>query len=135
MGKGDYAFGTNEGAVRLAGIQVKGRITDYRWRRDRFNAAILLGGHRCGRLAACQCISFPSVQHGDGGNPILVGIGKDYWNNRGANPLSVINSMLTFINPTGLQQNRLWSFIVLAVGWGYASLPRHETFTQEKYYA
>jgi ribose transport system permease protein len=123
-----YAIGNNEGAVRLAGIQVwQVRITAYMVAGVLGSISGILLAGRTGAvdLQLASAFLLPSVAAAViGGTSIFGGVGKYTGTILGALILSVLNSMLTFLNAGQAVQQMVYGFIVLALAWGYASLTR-----------
>lgn len=123
-----YAIGDNEVAVRLAGIQVwKTSVAAYALA-GLLGAVggILLGG-RNGAVDMQLASSFllPSIAAVViGGTSIFGGMGGYTGTILGVLILSVLNSMLTFLNVGQAIQQVVYGAIVLALAWGYASLTR-----------
>ncbi len=123
-----YAIGDNEGAVRLAGVRVwQVRIAAYALA-GLLGAigGILLGG-RNGTVDLRLANSFllPSIAAVViGGTSIFGGVGSYTGTILGALILSVLNSMLTFLNVGRAIQQVVYGVIVLALAWGYAGLTR-----------
>jgi ribose transport system permease protein len=123
-----YAIGNNEGAVRLAGIQVwQVRITAYMVAGVLGSISGILLAGRTGAvdLQLASAFLLPSVAAAViGGTSIFGGVGKYTGTILGALILSVLNSMLTFLNVGQAVQQMVYGLIVLALAWGYASLTR-----------
>ena len=123
-----YAIGNNEGAVRLAGIQVwQVRITAYLVAGVLGSISGILLAGRTGAvdLQLANAFLLPSVAATViGGTSIFGGIGKYSGTILGALILSVLNSLLTFLNAGQAIQQIVYGVIVLALAWGYASLTR-----------
>lgn len=123
-----YAIGDNEGAVALAGVRVwQVRIAAYALA-GLLGAigGILLGG-RNGTVDLRLANSFllPSIAAVViGGTSIFGGVGGYSGTILGALILSVLNSMLTFLNVGQAIQQVVYGLIVLALAWGYAGLTR-----------
>lgn len=123
-----YAIGDNEGAVRFAGVRVwQPRIAAYALA-GLLGAigGILLGG-RNGAVDMQLASSFllPSIAAVViGGTSIFGGMGGYTGTILGVLILSVLNSMLTFLNVGQAIQQIVYGAIVLALAWGYASLTR-----------
>lgn len=123
-----YAVGDNETAVRLAGVRV--------WlvRISAYAAAGLLGSiggillaGRTGAVDLQLATAFllPSVAAAViGGTSIFGGVGGYTGTILGALILSVLNSLLTFMNVGQAIQQVVYGAIVLALAWGYAGLTR-----------
>jgi ribose transport system permease protein len=123
-----YAIGDNEGAVRLAGVQVwQVRITSYVIA-GLLGAigGILLGGRNGSvDLQLAGAFLLPSIAAVViGGTSIFGGLGGYTGTILGALILSVLNSMLTFLNVGQAVQQVVYGAIVLALAWGYAGLTR-----------
>lgn len=123
-----YAVGDNEIAVRLAGVQVwQVRITAYTVA-GVFGSigGILLAG-RTGSvdLQLAGAFLLPSIAAVViGGTSTFGGVGGYTGTILGALILSVLNSMLTFLNAGQAIQQIVYGVIVLALAWGYASFAR-----------
>lgn len=124
-----YAIGNNEGAVRLAGIQVwQVRISAYILAGVLASVAGILLAGRTGAvdLQLASAFLLPSVAAAViGGTSIFGGVGEYTGTILGALILSVLNSMLTFLNAGQAVQQIVYGFIVLALAWGYSSLTRN----------
>jgi ribose transport system permease protein len=123
-----YAIGDNEGAVRLAGVRVwQVRMTTYMVA-GLLGAigGILLGGRNGSvDLQLAGAFLLPSIAAVViGGTSIFGGVGGYTGTILGALILSVLNSMLTFLNVGQAIQQVVYGAIVLALAWGYASLTR-----------
>ncbi len=123
-----YAIGDNEVAARLAGVQVwQVRITTYMVA-GLLGAigGILLGGRNGSvDLQLANAFLLPSIAAVViGGTSIFGGVGGYSGTILGALILSVLNSMLTFLNVGQAIQQVVYGTIVLALAWGYASLTR-----------
>ncbi len=123
-----YAIGDNEVAVRLAGVRVwQVRITAYMVAGMLGSVAGILLAGRTGAvdLQLANAFLLPSVAAAViGGTSIFGGVGKYEGTMLGALILSVLNSMLTFLNVGQAIQQMVYGVIVLALAWGYASLTR-----------
>lgn len=123
-----YAIGDNEIAVRLAGIRVwQVRITAYMLAGLLGSCAGILLAGRTGAvdLQLANAFLLPSVAAAViGGTSIFGGVGGYTGTILGALILSVLNSMLTFLNVGQGAQQMIYGSIVLALAWGYASLTR-----------
>ncbi|MBV7338995.1 ABC transporter permease [Chloroflexi bacterium TSY] len=121
-----YAVGDNEVAVRLAGVRVwQVRITAYIVAGVLASIAGLLLAGRTGAvdLQLANTFLLPSVAAAViGGTSIFGGVGGYVGTIIGALILSVLNSMLTFLNVGQDIQQVVYGAIVLALAWGYASL-------------
>lgn len=123
-----YAVGDNEGAVRLAGVRV------WQVRVSAYMAAGVLGSIGgillAGRTGAVDlqlagAFLLPSVAATViGGTSIFGGVGGYSGTILGALILSVLNSLLTFMNVGQAIQQVVYGVIVLALAWGYAGLTR-----------
>jgi ribose transport system permease protein len=123
-----YAIGDNEVAVRLAGVQV------WQVRVAAYMVAGLLGaiggmllGGRNGivDLQIGNAFLLPSIAAVViGGTSTFGGVGSYTGAVLGALILSVLNSMLTFLNVGQAIQQVVYGVIVLALAWGYAGLTR-----------
>jgi ribose transport system permease protein len=123
-----YAIGDNEVAVRLAGVRVwQVRLTSYMIA-GLLGAigGILLGGRNGSvDLQLANAFLLPSIAAVViGGTSIFGGAGGYAGTILGALILSVLNSMLTFLNVGQAIQQVVYGTIVLALAWGYASLTR-----------
>jgi ribose transport system permease protein len=123
-----YAIGDNEVAVRLAGVRVwQVRISAYTVAGVLGSIGGLLLGGRNGLVDLQLAGSFllPSIAAVViGGTSIFGGVGSYTGTILGALILSVLNSMLTFLNVGQAIQQVVYGTIVLALAWGYASLTR-----------
>ncbi|NJN80960.1 MAG: ABC transporter permease [Caldilineaceae bacterium] len=123
-----YAIGDNEVAVRLAGVRVSQvRITAYAVAGVLGSIAGILLAGRTGAvdLQLANAFLLPSVAAAViGGTSIFGGVGGYAGTILGALILSVLNSMLTFLNVGQGIQQVVYGSIVLALAWGYASLTR-----------
>jgi ribose transport system permease protein len=123
-----YAIGDNEVAVRLAGVRVwQVRISAYTMAGLLGAIGGLLLGGRNGLVDLQLAGSFllPSIAAVViGGTSIFGGVGSYTGTILGALILSVLNSMLTFLNVGQAIQQVVYGAIVLALAWGYASLTR-----------
>jgi ribose transport system permease protein len=123
-----YAIGDNEVAVRLAGVRVwQVRISTYAVA-GLLGAigGILLGGRNGSvDMQLGNAFLLPSIAAAViGGTSIFGGVGGYSGTILGALILSVLNSMLTFLNVGQAIQQVVYGTIVLALAWGYASLTR-----------
>lgn len=123
-----YAIGDNEVAVRLAGVRVwQVRITAYIAAGVLSSIAGILLAGRTGAvdLQLANAFLLPSVAAAViGGTSIFGGVGGYLGTILGALILSVLNSMLTFLNVGQDIQQVVYGVIVLALAWGYAGLTR-----------
>lgn len=123
-----YAIGDNEVAVRLAGVRVwQVRITAYIAAGVLSSIAGILLAGRTGAvdLQLANAFLLPSVAAAViGGTSIFGGVGGYLGTILGALILSVLNSMLTFLNVGQDIQQVVYGVIVLALAWGYAVLTR-----------
>ncbi len=123
-----YAMGDNEVAVRLAGVRVwQVRIATYMVAGLLgATGGILLGGRNGSvDLQLANAFLLPSIAAVViGGTSIFGGVGGYSGTILGALILSVLNSMLTFLNVGQAIQQVVYGTIVLALAWGYASLTR-----------
>ncbi|MEZ4657712.1 MAG: ABC transporter permease [Caldilineaceae bacterium] len=123
-----YAVGDNEIAVRLAGVRVwQVRVAAYTVAGMLGSVAgILLAGRTgAGDLQLAGAFLLPSVAATViGGTSIFGGVGGYTGTILGALILSVLNSMLTFLNVGQAIQQVVYGVIVLALAWGYAGLTR-----------
>lgn len=123
-----YAIGDNETAVRLAGVRVwQVRMSAYMLSGVLAAIAGILLGGRTGAvdLQLAGAFLLPSVAAAViGGTSIFGGVGGYTGTILGALILSVLNSLLTFLNVGQAIQQMVYGSIVLALAWGYASLTR-----------
>lgn len=123
-----YATGDNEVAVRLAGVRVwQVRISAYALAGVLGAIAGILLAGRTGAvdLQLAQAFLLPSVAAAViGGTSIFGGVGGYMGTILGALILSVLNSILTFLNVGQAIQQIIYGLIVLGLAWGYASLTR-----------
>jgi len=123
-----YAIGDNDVAVRLAGVQVwQVRITAYAMAGMLASISGILLAGRTGAvdLQLASAFLLPSVAAAViGGTSIFGGVGGYTGTILGALILSVLNSMLTFLNAGQAIQQVVYGTIVLVLAWGYASLTR-----------
>jgi len=123
-----YAIGDNDVAVRLAGVQVwQVRITAYAVAGMLASISGILLAGRTGAvdLQLASAFLLPSVAAAViGGTSIFGGVGGYTGTILGALILSVLNSMLTFLNAGQAIQQVVYGTIVLVLAWGYASLTR-----------
>ena len=123
-----YAIGDNEVAVRLAGVRVwQVRISAYVVAGILGSIAGILLAGRTGAVDLQLATAFllPSVAAAViGGTSIFGGVGSYTGTILGALILSVLNSMLTFLNAGQAVQQIIYGLIVLALAWGYAGLTR-----------
>lgn len=123
-----YAIGDNETAVRLAGVRVwQVRLSAYMLSGVLGAIAGILLGGRTGAvdLQLAGAFLLPSVAAAViGGTSIFGGVGGYTGTILGALILSVLNSLLTFLNVGQAIQQMVYGAIVLALAWGYASLTR-----------
>lgn len=123
-----YAIGDNDVAVRLAGVRVwLVRISAYAAAGVLGSVGGILLAGRTGAVDLQLATAFllPSVAAAViGGTSIFGGIGGYTGTILGALILSVLNSMLTFLNVGQAIQQVVYGGIVLALAWGYAGLTR-----------
>ncbi|BAM01007.1 MULTISPECIES: ABC transporter permease [Caldilinea] len=123
-----YAIGDNETAARLAGVRVwQVRLTAYMLSGLLSAIAGILLAGRTGAvdLQLASAFLLPSVAAAViGGTSIFGGMGGYSGTILGALILSVLNSLLTFLNVGQAIQQMVYGSIVLALAWGYASLTR-----------
>ena len=123
-----YAVGDNEIAVRLAGVRVwQVRISAYIVAGVLGSISGILLAARTGAvdLQLANAFLLPSVAAAViGGTSIFGGVGGYTGTILGALILSVLNSMLTFLNVGQAIQQVVYGSIVLILAWGYASLTR-----------
>lgn len=121
-----YAIGDNEVAVRLAGVRSwQVRITAYILAGVLGSISGILLAGRTGAvdLQLANAFLLPSVAAAViGGTSIFGGVGGYTGTILGALILSVLNSMLTFLNVGQDIQQVVYGAIVLSLAWGYASL-------------
>jgi ribose transport system permease protein len=123
-----YGIGDNEVAIRLAGVRVwQVRITAYIVAGVLASIAGILLAGRTGAvdLQLASAFLLPSVAAAViGGTSIFGGVGGYTGTILGALILSVLNSMLTFLNVGQNIQMVVYGVIVLALAWGYTTLTR-----------
>ncbi|MCB9161434.1 MAG: ABC transporter permease [Caldilineaceae bacterium] len=123
-----YAVGDNEVAVRLAGVRIwQVRVSAYAAAGMLGSIAGILLAGRTGAVDLQLATAFllPSVAAAViGGTSIFGGVGGYAGTILGALILSVLNSMLTFLNVGQAIQQIVYGTIVLALAWGYAGLTR-----------
>jgi ribose transport system permease protein len=123
-----YAIGDNEVAVRLAGVRVwQVRISAYAVAGVLGAIGGILLGGRNGSvdLQLANAFLLPSIAAVViGGTSTFGGMGGYTGTILGALILSVLNSMLTFLNVGQAIQQMVYGVIVLALAWGYAGLTR-----------
>jgi ribose transport system permease protein len=123
-----YAVGDNEVAVRLAGVRVwQVRLLAYMLAGVLGSISGILLAGRTGAvdLQLANAFLLPSVAATViGGASIFGGVGGYTGTILGALILSVLNSMLTFLNVGQAIQQVVYGVIVLALAWGYAGLTR-----------
>ncbi len=123
-----YAIGDNEVAVRLAGVRVwQVRISAYAAAGVLGSIGGILLGGRTGMvdLQLAGAFLLPSIAAVViGGTSTFGGMGGYSGTILGALILSVLNSMLTFLNVGQAIQQVVYGVIVLALAWGYAGLTR-----------
>lgn len=123
-----YAVGDNEGAVRLAGVRVwQVRILAYVAAGALASLAGILLAGRTGYvdLQLANAFLLPSVAAAViGGTSIFGGVGGYSGTVFGALILSVLNSLLTFMNVGQNIQQVVYGVIILTLAWGYSSLAR-----------
>ena len=123
-----YAIGDNEVAVRLAGVRVwQVRISAYTVAGvlGSIGGLLLAGRNGLVDLQLANAFLLPSIAAVViGGTSIFGGVGGYTGTILGALILSVLNSMLTFLNVGQAIQQVVYGSIVLALAWGYASLTR-----------
>ncbi len=123
-----YAIGDNEVAVRLAGVRVwQVRISAYAAAGVLGSIGGILLGGRTGMvdLQLASAFLLPSIAAVViGGTSTFGGMGGYSGTILGALILSVLNSMLTFLNVGQAIQQVVYGVIVLALAWGYAGLTR-----------
>lgn len=126
-----YAIGDNETAAQLAGVRVwQVRLSAYMLSGLLgATSGILLAG-RTGAvdLQLAGAFLLPSVAATViGGTSIFGGVGGYAGTILGALILSVLNSLLTFLNVGQAIQQVVYGVIVLALAWGYASLTKRNS--------
>ncbi len=123
-----YAIGDNEVAVRFAGVRVwQVRITAYTVAGVLSSISGILLAGRTGAvdLQLANAFLLPSIAAAViGGTSIFGGVGGYTGTILGALILTVLNSMLTFLNVGQDIQQVVYGSIVLALAWGYAGLTR-----------
>lgn len=123
-----YAIGDNEGAVRLAGVRVwQVRITAYTLAGilGAIGGMLLAGRNGTVDLQIGNAFLLPSIAAVViGGTSTFGGVGGYTGTILGALILSVLNSMLTFLNVGQAIQQVVYGVIVLSLAWGYAGLTR-----------
>jgi ribose transport system permease protein len=123
-----YAIGDNEVAVRLVGVRVwQVRISAYAVAGvlGAIGGMLLAGRNGLVDLQLANTFLLPSIAAVViGGTSIFGGVGGYTGTILGALILSVLNSMLTFLNVGQAIQQVVYGAIVLALAWGYASLTR-----------
>ncbi|MDQ3250333.1 MAG: ABC transporter permease [Chloroflexota bacterium] len=123
-----YAIGDNEVAVRLAGVRVwQVRISAYMAAGvlGSIGGILLAGRNGAVDLQLAGTFLLPSIAAVViGGTSTFGGTGGYTGTILGALILSVLNSMLTFLNVGQAIQQMVYGIIVLALAWGYAGLTR-----------
>ncbi|MFN8492491.1 MAG: ABC transporter permease [Caldilineaceae bacterium] len=123
-----YAVGDNEFAVRLAGVQVwQVRIAAYTAAGvlSAIGGILLAGRTGAVDLQLAGAFLLPSIAAVViGGTSTFGGMGSYTGTIFGALILSVLNSMLTFLNVGQAIQQVVYGVIVLALAWGYAGVTR-----------
>jgi ribose transport system permease protein len=123
-----YAIGDNEVAVRLAGVRVwQVRMSAYMLSGllGSISGILLAGRTGAVDLQLAGAFLLPSVAAAViGGTSIFGGVGGYTGTILGALILSVLNSMLTFLNVGQAIQQVVYGLIVLSLAWGYAGLTR-----------
>lgn len=123
-----YATGDNEVAVRLAGVRVwQVRISAYVMSGilGAISGILLAGRTGAVDLQLASAFLLPSIAAAViGGTSIFGGVGGYAGTILGALILSVLNSILTFLNVGQAIQQVVYGVIVLALAWGYAGLTR-----------
>jgi ribose transport system permease protein len=123
-----YAIGDNEVAVRLAGVRVwQVRITAYTLAGilAALGGMLLAGRNGIVDLQIGNTLLLPSIAAVViGGTSTFGGMGGYTGTILGALILSVLNSMLTYLNVGQAIQQVVYGAIVLALAWGYAGLTR-----------
>jgi ribose transport system permease protein len=123
-----YAIGDNEVAVQLAGVRAwQVRLSAYALSGllGAISGILLAGRTGAVDLQLAGAFLLPSVAAAViGGTSIFGGVGGYAGTILGALILSVLNSLLTFLNVGQAIQQVVYGVIVLALAWGYASLTR-----------
>jgi ribose transport system permease protein len=123
-----YAIGDNEVAAQLAGVRVwQVRLSAYMLSGllGAISGILLAGRTGAVDLQLAGAFLLPSVAAAViGGTSIFGGVGGYAGTILGALILSVLNSLLTFLNVGQAIQQVVYGVIVLALAWGYASLMR-----------
>lgn len=123
-----YAIGDNETAVRLAGVRVwQVRIAAYMVAGllGSVGGMLLAGRNGTVDLQIGNAFLLPSIAAVViGGTSTFGGVGGYTGTILGALILSVLNSMLTFLNVGQAIQQVVYGVIVLALAWGYTGLTR-----------
>lgn len=123
-----YAIGDNEVAVRLAGVRVwQVRISAYAVAGvlGAIGGMLLAGRNGLVDLQLAGAFLLPSIAAVViGGTSTFGGMGGYTGTILGALILSVLNSMLTFLNVGQAIQQVVYGMIVLALAWGYATFTR-----------
>ena len=123
-----YAIGDNEVAVQLAGVRVwQVRLGAYMLSGllGAISGILLSGRTGAVDLQLAGAFLLPSVAAAViGGTSIFGGIGGYAGTILGALILSVLNSLLTFLNVGEAIQQVVYGIIILALAWGYGSLAR-----------
>jgi ribose transport system permease protein len=126
FGRVVYGIGDNAVAMRLAGVRVwQVQIAVYTLAGVlAATAGILLAGRTgAADLSLASSLLLPSVAAAViGGTSIFGGTGSYVGTILGALILSVLNSMLTFLNVGQAIQQIVYGTIVLVLAWGYAQL-------------
>lgn len=121
-----YAIGDNETAVRLAGVRVwQVRIAAYivAGLLAATGGMLLAGRNGTVDLQIGNAFLLPSIAAVViGGTSTFGGVGGYTGTILGALILSVLNSMLTFLNVGQAIQQVVYGVIVLALAWGYTGL-------------
>ncbi len=121
-----YAIGDNETAVRLAGVRVwQVRIAAYMVAGllAATGGMLLAGRNGTVDLQIGNAFLLPSIAAVViGGTSTFGGVGGYTGTILGALILSVLNSMLTFLNVGQAIQQVVYGVIVLALAWGYTGL-------------
>jgi ribose transport system permease protein len=121
-----YGIGDNETAVQLAGVQVwQVRMSAYMLSGvlGAVGGILLAGRTGAVDLQLAGAFLLPSVAATViGGTSIFGGVGGVAGTLLGALILSVLNSLLTFLNVGQAIQQVVYGVIVLALAWGYAGL-------------
>jgi len=126
-----YGIGDNEVAVQLAGVRVwQVRLSAYMLSGllGAISGILLAGRTGAVDLQLADAFLLPSVAAAViGGTSIFGGVGGYVGTILGALILSVLNSLLTFLNVGQAIQQVVYGIIVLSLAWGYARLTRQNS--------